>query len=204
MEILDLKKNLKHLYAPSAKEVTEVAVPRIQYLMIDGTGDPNTTPAYTETVEALYAVAYTIKFAIKKGRAIDYPVLPLEGLWWMDDMREFSMENKNRWKWTMMIAQPDLVGVADVHSAVAEVKKKKNPPALPLLRFDTLDEGDCAQIMHIGPYADEKPTIQKLHDFIAARGASLSGKHHEIYLGDPRRTAPEKLKTVIRQPFTNR
>ena len=202
METLDLKKALKHRYAPSAREVTEVTVPRMQYLMIDGTGDPNTAPAYTEAVEALYAVAYTIKFAIKKGRAIDFPVLPLEGLWWMDDMREYSMEKKDQWKWTMMIAQPDLVGAADVHSAVAEVKKKKDPPALPLLRFDTLDEGDCAQIMHLGPYADEKPTIQKLHAYIAARGASLSGKHHEIYLGDPRRTAPEKLKTVIRQPFT--
>ena len=202
METLDLKKALKHRYAPSAREVTEVTVPRMQYLMIDGTGDPNTAPAYTEAVEALYAVAYTIKFAIKKGRAIDFPILPLEGLWWMDDMREYSMEKKDQWKWTMMIAQPDLVGAADVHSAVAEVKKKKDPPALPLLRFDTLDEGDCAQIMHLGPYADEKPTIQKLHAYIAARGASLSGKHHEIYLGDPRRTAPEKLKTVIRQPFT--
>lgn len=203
METLDLKKALKHLYAPSAREVTEVAVPRMQYLMIDGTGNPSTAPAYTEAVEALYAVAYTIKFAIKKGRAIDFPVLPLEGLWWMDDMREFSVEKKDRWKWTMMIAQPDLVTAADLSGAITEVKRKKDPPALPLLRFDTLDEGDCAQIMHLGPYADEKPTIQKLHEYIAARGASLCGKHHEIYLGDPRRTAPEKLKTVIRQPFIN-
>jgi hypothetical protein len=203
METLDLKKALKHLYAPSAREVTEIAVPRMQYLMIDGMGDPNTAPAYTEAVEALYAVAYTIKFAIKKSRAIDFPVLPLEGLWWMDDMREFSMAKKDRWKWTMMIAQAELVTAADVIGAIAEVKRKKDPPALSLLRFDTLDEGDCAQIMHLGPYADEKPTIQKLHEYIAARGASLSGKHHEIYLGDPRRTAPEKLKTVIRQPFTN-
>ena len=204
METLDLKKDLKHLYTASAKTVTELKIPRMRYLMIDGMGDPNTVPAYVQAIEALYAVAYTLKFTIKKGREIDYPVLPLEGLWWMDDMREFNMANKDRWCWTMMIAQPQVVSASDVKSAVSEVKKKKDPAALSLLRFESLAEGPCVQILHTGPYADEKPAIEKLHAHISALGAVPSGKHHEVYLGDPRRTAPEKLKTVLRQPFTKK
>jgi hypothetical protein len=134
--------------------------------------------------------------------AIDYRVMPLEGLWWFEDMAEFSVEDKDSWQWTMMIMQPDFVSETLVAETSEIVRKSKNPPSLPGIRFESYREGLCAQIMHIGPYADEAPTIQKLHRFIHDEGYRLTGKHHEIYLGDPRRTAPEKLKTVIRQPMT--
>jgi hypothetical protein len=174
----------------------------MNFLLIDGVGDPNTSPAFQAAVEALYSVAYTLKFSIKKGPlAIDYPVMPLEGLWWMDDMGRFTLGNKDDWKWTVMLVQPDFMTEDLVKEGVEQVRKKKNPAALPLLRFERFHEGLCAQIMHLGPYAAEKPTIERLHAFIAEQGASLTGKHHEIYLSDPSRTAPEKMKTVIRQPM---
>jgi len=141
-----------------------------------------------------------VKFAVKKARGADFTVAPLEGLWWMDDMSEFSIEAKDHWKWTLMIMQPDTVTRADVKAAMKDVAAKKNPPALSKMRFEAYEEGLSAQIMHIGPYADEPPTIERLHKFVADGGYKLAGKHHEIYLGDPRKAAPEKLKTVIRQP----
>ncbi|HOA25424.1 MAG TPA: GyrI-like domain-containing protein [Aggregatilineales bacterium] len=203
MAKIDLKRELKHLYAPSAKEVAFVEVPPMQYLMVDGAGDPNTAPAYEEAVEALYAVAYAVKFAVKKADpARDYAVMPLEGLWWAEDMTAFNAERKGDWLWTMMIMQPEWVTAAIVEQAVAEAGRKKDLPALPKLRFETYDEGYSAQIMHIGPYSAEGPTIARLHAAIEEAGCALRGKHHEIYLGDPRRTAPEKLKTIIRQPVS--
>jgi hypothetical protein len=202
MEKIDFKKRLKHLYRPSARTPVVVEVPPMNFLMIDGKGDPNSAPAYQEAVEALYAVAYALKFMVKKGpQAVDYGVLPLEGLWWVEDMRLFSVEDKGAWQWTMMIMQPDYVDAELYTAALAQVEAKKKPPALGRMRFETYDEGLSAQIMHIGPYADEEPTIEKLHQFIADEGYQRRGKHHEIYLGDPRRTAPERLKTVIRQPM---
>jgi hypothetical protein len=202
MEKIDFKKRLKHLYRPSARTPVVVEVPPMNFLMIDGKGDPNSAPAYQEAVEALYAVAYALKFMVKKGpQAVDYGVLPLEGLWWVEDMRLFSVEDKGAWQWTMMIMQPDYVDAELYTAALAQVEAKKKPPALGRMRFETYDEGLSAQIMHIGSYADEEPTIEKLHQFIADEGYQRRGKHHEIYLGDPRRTAPERLKTVIRQPM---
>ncbi|HRW06481.1 MAG TPA: GyrI-like domain-containing protein [Caldilineaceae bacterium] len=204
MAKIDHKKELKHLYNPSTKQCAIVDVPAMNFLMIDGSGDPNRAQAYQEAVEALYAVAYTLKFMVKKGeQAIDYTVMPLEGLWWVPDMAEFSVSQKDKWLWTMLIMQPDFVTADLVDAAMAETAKK-NPPALPKLRFESFTEGVAAQIMHIGPYAAEAPTIARLHAFIAEEGNTLRGKHHEIYLGDPRRTAPEKLKTVIRQPMAQR
>jgi hypothetical protein len=139
---------------------------------------------------------------LKKGpEAIDYSVMPLEGLWWTDDPSQFSLERKGDWKWTMMILQPEFVAAGHVASALEEAGRKKDLPALPLARFETLREGLSAQIMHLGPYATEPPTIQKLHAFIAEHGYAMNGKHHEIYLSDPARTAPERLKTIIRQPI---
>lgn len=197
----DFKKELKHLYNPSAKEVVIVDVPKVNFLMIDGAGDPNTTQEFEDAVEALYAVSYALKFMIKREKQIDYIVMPLEGLWWVDDMTQFSMENKDIWKWTQMIMQPEFVTKDLVEKALEQAEKKKNPPALSKIRFESLQEGLSAQIMHIGPYSAEGPTIEKLHNFIRENGYEPRGKHHEIYLSDPRKSAPEKMRTVIRQPI---
>jgi hypothetical protein len=201
MEKLDLKKNLKHLYQPSAKAFSVVEVPPMNFIMIDGHGNPNNSPEYAESLQALFTVAYTLKFKVKKELAVDYPVMASEGLWWMDDMREFSMARKDDWKWTMMIMQPEMVTSLLFDQAVDEATKKKGQPALARLRLERYQEGLVTQIMYFGPYADEGPTIARLHQAIEESGYVRFGKHHEIYLGDPRRTAPEKLRTVIRQPM---
>jgi len=201
MEKLDLKKNLKYLYEPSAREFSVVDVPLMNFIMIDGHGNPNTSEEYAESLQALYSAAYTLKFKIKKERSVDYPVMASEGLWWMDDMREFNLARKDDWKWTMMIMQPEIVTFQLFTQAVDEASKKKGLPALSQLRLESYQEGLATQILYFGPYADEGPTISRLHQFIEESGYSRSGKHHEIYLGDPRRSAPEKLRTVIRQPM---
>jgi len=202
MTKIDLKKELKHLYRPSAKKISVVEVPPMQFLMIDGQGDPNTARAYTEAVEALYAVAYKIKFASKKHLQKDFTVMPLEGLWWAEDMSTFDAQNKASWLWTAMIMQPDWIDADMVERAKEVAAQKKELPALPKMRFETLAEGLAVQILYTGPYADEAPTIARLHTFIHENGYQRVGKHHEIYLSDPRRVAPEKLKTVIRQPVS--
>jgi hypothetical protein len=200
MKKIDFKKELKSLYQPSAKVVALVDVPPMNYLMIDGEGDPNTAKSYAEAIEALFAVAYTVKFAVKKSQEIDYGVMPLESLWWAADMTAFTTGDKAKWQWTAMIMQPSFVTKEIVAAAVADVKKKKNPTALAKLRFEALTEGTCAQTLHIGPFSEEGPTIERVHEFIRARGKRI-GKHHEIYLSDLRKAAPEKWKTVVRQPF---
>jgi hypothetical protein len=173
----------------------------MNFLMVDGAGDPN-AQEYQEALGALYAVSYTLKFMVKKGElAVDYGVLPLEGLWWVDDMSQFSEDNKEAWKWTSMIMQPEYITEELFNKAVEEVRKKKNPPALPRLRFESFHEGLTVQLMHIGPYSAERPTIERLHRFIDEKGHELRGKHHEIYLTDPRRMSPEKLRTLLRQPI---
>ena len=202
MEKLDLNKQWKHLYQPTATAVTAVDVPALTYLMVDGQGDPNTSPAYAQAIEALYSLSYTLKFTLKKSpQPVDYGVMPLESLWWADDPGAFHRKDKSTWKWTAMILQPEFIGRRQVEAAFDEVRKKKNPVALDRVRLETMAEGTAAQILYVGPFADEGPTIQRIHDFIHAAGKELCGKHHEIYLSDPRRTAPEKLKTVIRQPM---
>jgi hypothetical protein len=202
MEKLDLKKQWKQLYGAKAGAIVAVVVPPLAYLMVDGEGDPNTAQSYQEAVEALFSLSYTLKFAIKNGPcAIDYGVMPLEGLWWADDPRDFHLANKSAWKWTAMIAQPEFITQTQVDAAMEEVRKKKNPAALGRVRFETLTEGAAAQVLHVGPFSAEGPTIQRMHDFIHAAGKELRGKHHEIYLSDSRRTAPEKLKTILRQPM---
>jgi len=203
MAKIDLKKEMKELYNPPSKEAVMVSVPPTNYLMVDGAGDPNTTPEVPAAIEALYPVAYTLKFMVKKEQAVDYGVMPLEGLWWADDMTQFTPENKAIWKWTYMIMQPQYVSGEMVKRALAEVEKKKNPPALPKVRFESFAEGTAAQIMHIGHYSAEGPTIERLHGFIKEKGYKFDGlaqKHHEIYLSDVRKAAPEKWKIVIRQP----
>ena len=205
MEKIDYKKELKQLYRPSAKKVEIVDVPKMNFLMIDGEGDPNTSQTYQEALGALYPLSYTLKFMIKKSEiGIEYGVLPLEGLWWADDMSTFTEGKKDEWKWTLMIMQPELVTQEKVQKAIEQVKIKKNPASLPLVRFESFDEGKAAQIMHIGPFSEEGPTIEKVHSFIKENGYGLSGKHHEIYLSDIRRAAPEKWKTIVRQPMSSK
>ena len=199
---IDLKKELKHLYRPPSKEVVEVDVPTMTYLMIDGEGDPNASQGYADAVEALFSVSYATKFMVKKGpSAIDYGVMPLEGLWWADDMSTFSVTDKTNWKWTMMIMQPELVAHQTVQDAIAGVKRKKvDLSALSNLRIELFSEGRCAQLLHIGPFSEEGSSVEKVHQFIAARGR-LRGRHHEIYLSDIRKGNPSAWKTIIRQPM---
>lgn len=203
MEKIDYKKQLKHLYAPSAAKVELVDVPKMNFLMVDGEGDPNTSQAFSNAIEALYPLSYTLKFMVKKGkRCVDYGVLPLEALWWADDMSAFTTGNKDAWKWTLMIMQPEFITQKMVEEATEEVERKKKPVSLPLVRFEAFKEGKAAQIMHRGPFSEEGPTIGKVHSFIENAGSLRMGKHHEIYLSDIRRAAPEKWKTIVRQPMS--
>lgn len=195
----DLKK-LDH-YRASHGKIRMLTVPPAQYLMADGTGDPNTAAEYREALEALYPLSYAIKF-ISKADGADYVVPPLEGLWWADDYVSFSSRrNKGDWRWTLMIAIPESVTADMVDQGLENVRAKKLvPTALDLIRIEKLDEGLCFQALHIGPYDDEGPIIEKIHDRIAAEGLRPTGKHHEIYLNDPRRVDPDRLKTILRQP----
>ncbi len=201
MEKIDFKRELKALYQASAKQVVEVDVPELQYLMIDGKGDPNSSAAYAQAVEALFSVSYTVKFMLKKGpQALDYGVMPLEGLWWAEDMSVFNTGDKSQWQWTMMIMQPDFVSAELINQAIAQVQKKKSLAALDQLRLERFCEGKSAQLLHIGPFTEEGPKIARVHQFISEK-SGLRGKHHEIYLSDIRRAAPERWKTIIRQPM---
>ena len=199
---IDLKKDLARLYKPSAKEITIVDVPGFSFITVDGQGSPESMN-YQDAVQALYSVAYAIKFS-KKADGIDFGVMPLEGLWWAEDMSDFDPEtgDRNAWRWTMMIMQPDFVTREDFASSVAGAGKKKDLPALDAVKFTRFEEGTTAQILHIGRYLEEGPNIRRLHETIAQNSGTLSGKHHEIYLSDPRRTDPAKLKTILRQPYT--
>lgn len=198
----DFKKALKHLYKPSAKEASFVDVPTMQYLMIDGQGNPGTSERFKAAVETLYPVAYTLKFMIKEVNPDnDFVVPPMEALWWADDMEVFVDGKKDEWKWTIMIMQPDFISNNDFNEAVKSVKLKKCPPLIDELRLEKYTEGKCGQIMHLGPFENEGPTVQKLHKAIEKNGGKLNSKHHEIYLSDIRRAKPENWKTVIRQPY---
>lgn len=200
MTMVGFTKEIEVLLKPKT-EPAFVAVPEMSYIMVDGKGDPNKGGSgYTQAIETLYGLAYTMKFAIKKARGEEFKVGPLESLWWAEGMENFLHLRKDEWLWTAMIMLPDLVTPADFDSAVAELKRKKDPPALPKARLERWEEGPGAQLLYIGPYKDEGPTITRLHSFIEEQGYRLRGRHHEIYLGDPRRTAPERLRTIIRQP----
>lgn len=201
MSKVDFKKELIDLYHPPKKFVI-VEIPEMQFLMADGHGDPNQAPEYQEVIEALYAVAYKLKFMSKKMLGKDYVVPPLEGLWWADNMDSFTMSrDKSQWDWTMMIMTPEWITLQMFDEAVEQVRKSKNPTSLDKVRLESYHEGPSAQIMHIGSYDDEGPTLAKMHDeFIPENGYVMKGKHHEIYLSDPRRVTQEKLKTVLRQP----
>jgi hypothetical protein len=181
-----------------------VQVPLLRFLCLDGHGNPNTSPAYAAAVQALFSVSYAAKFAVKKASGPDFKVSALEGLWWAEDLNTFLTGDKSEWDWTMMIRQPDAVTGDLVGHLADEVAAKKSMPVARKLRLISFEEGAAAQVLHVGPYAAEAPTIVRLHGFIRERGFTFDGhrhKHHEIYLGDPRRSAPEKLRTIIRQPY---
>jgi hypothetical protein len=204
MTKVDLKKALKEFYNPALGQIAVVDVPAMNFIMVDGAGDPNTSQEYQDAIEALYSISYPIKFMIKKEKSIDYGVMPLEGLWWTDDMTQFSQDDKSNWKWTAMIMQPEYVSEDVFERAREQAVKKKGLASLSKTRFGSLAEGLSVQTMFIGPFAEEGPTIQKLHKYIKDNGYIIDGtlqKHHEIYLSDFRRTAPEKFKSVIRQPM---
>lgn len=198
---VDFKKELKELYSPPMKFVI-VDVPEMQFLMVDGHGDPNVAQDYQEALEALYAMAYKIKYISKQQMGQDYVVPPLEGLWWAENMETFtSARDKSQWDWTMMIMTPGWISAEIFGDAFELVRDGKNPTALDKLRLESYHEGLSVQIMHIGSYDEEGLTLFKLHEeFLPGSGLVENGKHHEIYLGDPRRVVPQKLKTVLRQP----
>jgi hypothetical protein len=203
MEKLDLLKQMKEFYSASMNKVNFLKIPSLNYLMIDGEGDPNTSQEYKDSVQALFSISYGLKFAVKKGKpSIDFKVMPLEGLWWVEDMTLFSVKSKGDWKWTMMILQPDLITSEMVAEMQKMVIKKKGLVLAKSIRFQQYDEGDCVQILHLGPYSTEGEDIEKLHTAISEHGFQRKGKHHEIYLNTPLKTAPDNLKTIIRQPFT--
>ncbi len=211
MKTLDLKKELKHLYQPSAKKPEILKVPKMQFAMIDGAiekgKEPGNSPGFAVATQALYGISYTLKFMLKKRKAspIDYPVMALEGLWWVED-GFFDITVKDNWFYTLMILQPDIITKDVFTEGLEQVRKKKgDSEMLSKLRLANFEEGLCVQIMHIGPYATEPATIERMRAFAAENGyrdrVGPNGKHHEIYLGDPRKAAPEKLKTVLRHPL---
>jgi hypothetical protein len=197
----DFKKSLDS-YRAKLGRFRILDVPDLRYLMVDGRGDPNTSPAFTEAVEALYPVAYTLKFASKRDLGRDFVVMPLEGQWWAEDMDSFTTaRDKSRWGWTLMIMQPDWIGQDLFTAAVDQVRAKSNPARLEGVRLESLSEGRCVQTLHVGTFDDEADVLARMHDeFIPANGLRMVGRHHEIYLSDLRRVAPEKQRTILRQP----
>jgi hypothetical protein len=199
-EKIDLKKTMKNFYQPSTKAPVIVELPPMQFLMIDGRGNPNNNVSFQEATGALYALSYAIKFAVKKTQGVDYGVMPLEGLWWMADDAELDLVKKEKWAWTLMICQPEMVTAALVEEMRENVRRKKNPPRLESIRLETYAEGTAVQIMYVGPYDAELPSVDAIHAYARQQGYELHKKHHEIYLNDPQKTAPERMKTVLRQP----
>lgn len=200
---IDLKKELG-LYAPRRGRFELVTVPPLRYLMIDGHGDPNTSEQYRDALQTIFPLAYALKFLSKRELDRDYTVMPLEALWWAEDMASFTTaRDKSQWDWTALNLIPDWITDDHVEQARAAVRSRGGAPVLDALRAETLDEGLCVQTLHVGSYDDEAPVLAELHDvFIPESGLTMTGRHHEIYLSDARRTAPEKLRTILRQPVT--
>ncbi len=199
MKKIDFKKDFKQLYQAPRDDIAVVQVPEAGFLMLDGRGDPATSQDFQDSFQVLYGTAYTVKFTLKKAAVgPEYTMPPPECLWWME--REFDPRDKEKWQWTLMLMQPPHITEAHVMEAVEELQRKKPHKLLPTLRLARFCEGISAQMLHVGPYEACKPTIEKMHRLIRERGYELAGRHHEIYLSDPRRSAPEKLKTIMRNP----
>ncbi|MDH3754706.1 MAG: GyrI-like domain-containing protein [Acidimicrobiia bacterium] len=203
MASIDLTKVYRQHYAATRDEPAIVEVPLRPYLMIDGRGDPNTSDEYREAIEALYPLAYGLRTSVKRATGDAYKVMPLEGLWWAPDMSRFDPDDKSDWLWTAMICLPDAVTHSMVDHVLPAVTDKKRLAAGAKARVESFGDGTAAQVLHVGPYAEEAPTIESLHRFIAEHGSILVGKHHEIYLSDPRRSDPARLRTIIRQPIAD-
>jgi len=207
MKKLDLRREFRYLYAPSARKFEIVDVPNFSFAMIDGEIRPDETPGtsqeYQNAIGTLYGASFTLKFMskLRKKNPIDYPVMALEGLWWTES-GEFDFNKREPWKWTMMIMQPQHITKEVFKEALEQARKKKDNPALSKIRLETFHEERSMQIMHVGPYSEERCTIEKMHDFARKNGYTLSGKHHEIYVGDPRRAKPEKLRTILRHSIS--
>ena len=198
---IDFKRTIASYHA--RRDVLEVVdVPDLQYLMVDGHGDPNTTPEFAAAVAALYPVAYALKFASRRELGRDHVVMPLEGLWWSDDMESFTAtRDKSRWDWTLMIMLPDWVDTEMFESTVAKTAAKDRPARLDEVRLERLSEGTCVQTLHVGSYDDEAELLARMHkEFIPDPGLRMTGRHHEVYLSDARRVPPEKRRTILRQP----
>lgn len=211
MRKLDLKKTLKAFYLPSAKAPEIIQVPRFQFAMLDGANEPGVlpgdSPAFQEAVSALYGISYTLKFMLKLRPVdpIDYPVMALEGLWWVEDGL-FDIRAPDNWKWTLMILQPDEIPPELFAEGLAQLRKKRGDlPVFSRLRLEAFEEGLCVQLMHIGPYATEPANVERMYSLAAQQGyrsrLGSGGKHHEIYLSDPRKASPERMKTVLRHPI---
>jgi hypothetical protein len=200
---IDFKKALDSYQAPRS-QFQILHVPDLQYLMIDGCGDPNASPSFATAIEALYPVAYRVKFASKAELGRDYVVPPLEGLWWAEDMAFFTAaRDKSRWSWTLLLMVPDWISQAMFTTAVEQAGVKKKPARLDDVRLKTLSEGQCVQTLHVGSFDDEADVLARMHqEFIVGHGFQLAGDHHEIYLSDFRRVAPAKQRTILRQPVT--
>lgn len=200
MEKIDFRKSMPELYSAPPGKFVAVRVPTMQFVKIDGQGNPNTDPSFKHAIEWLYSVSYAMKFAVKAAVGKDYTVPPLEGLWLADDPQDFIERRKERWRWTMMIMAPDFIGRPIFEAAIEKTRKKLGEPPK-TLRLEPLEEGHCLQTLHVGSYDDEGPVLAKLHnELMPAQGVTFAGPHHEIYLSDARKTAPEKLKTILRQP----
>lgn len=200
----DFKKVYGEFYSATTTP-TLVEVPGLSFLAVDGTGDPN-GPGYREALEALYGVSYAVRFALKRAGTVEYPVMPSQALWWGPEEHDHDITRLERsdWHWTVMIMQPPQVTPELVGEGIAATRRKRPSEALERLRVWDFAEGTAAQILHIGPYAEERPTIERLLAYVEGRGYQVSGRHHEIYLSHPHRTAPEKLKTIIRYPVVER
>ena len=202
MKFIDFKKQYKYLYSPKPGIPEIVNVPLMQFMMVDGQGDPNNSKQFQEAITALYSTAYTLKFTRKKlAKLPDFSIGALEGLWWNPGGKKYEMGKKADWLWTLMVWLPDFITKADLEGIVSELKTKKPNPALAGICLESVKEGTAVQIMHIGPYTEEKPNIDKMTAYATKQGYSQSGKHHEIYSGDPRRAKPEKLRTILRHPI---
>ena len=211
MKILDLKKDLKYLYAPSSRKIEVIQVPKLEFAMIDGAIEqgegPSTSTGFQEATSAIYGIAYMLKFMLKKRKtnAIDYPVMALEGLWWIEG-GVFDISKKDNWLYTLMILQPEQITKQLFEEGLLEVRRKRGDnPSLSKLRLAAFEEGLCVQVMHIGPYADEPASVERMKAFASENGyrdcVGSGGKHHEVYLGDPRKANPSKLKTILRHPI---
>ncbi len=203
MKKLDLRKIWKHLYQPSARTIQVVEVPELSFLMVEGRIEKGRSPAdsksFLEAVQALFGASYTLKFQskLRKKNAIDYPVMALEALWWVEDGR-FEISKPDNWSWRAMMMQPEHITAEMFAEAIEQLHRKKPSPGLHRLRLERFTEGLCIQTMHIGPYSTEPATVERMHAFAEENGHTLANQHHEIYLSDPRRCAPAKMKTVLR------